>query len=219
MNALPVQMAPSASPGSFAALGRDRLLGRSRLVESLPTARLSGHRLIRTDTVGTGRRARSRALYANDNGISDTGLASAIHVPESSIQNSAKALSSAGPLAVDRLIILLERLPAEWAGPGTSPPSVEAVADVLTVSYLISPLSKMPEVEVDPDSGSVSLIWTRRDKRRSFALMFDGDRRVIGTIACLDGGQYVPWSLAVDQEVQIAARLENSDVAELLTDQ
>jgi len=218
MNAL-TAIGPSALQGLSPAPRPAPVLGRRRFIESLPTARLSGHRLIRTDRVGTGRRAKSHAFYANDSGFSDTGLVSAVNVPEALIQNSAKTLSPTGPLTVDRLIIFLERVPTEWAGPGTVPPSIQAIADVLAVSYLITPLSTMPEIEVDPDSGGVSLIWTRKDKRRSFALLFDGDHRVVGTMACLDGGNYKPWGLSVDQEVQIAMRLEDPDVMALLAAQ
>ena len=197
----------------------DRTLGPQRQVELQPTARRPGHRLIGNRLVGAGRRAKLRPHYAYQFGVSDTGLVPAVNVSETLIQNSAKTLSSTVPLAVDRLIIFLERVPPEWAGPGTAPPSVEALADVLAVSYFISPQSTMPEIEVDPDSGGVSLIWTRKDKRRSFALIFDGDHRVVGTMACLDGGSYKPWALAVDQEVQIAMRLEDSDVMALLAAQ
>jgi hypothetical protein len=216
MSAQLSEIAPSASVALFKEPRRERLLGRSRVVDAAPTARLSGHRLIKSRAPRLGQSGKLVPLYENSFGVSDTGLASAIDISELSIQNSSKELSQPVPLVVDRLIIFLERMSAGWAGPCTFPPSAQTVEDVLAVSYLVGPLSKMPEVEVDPDSGSVSLIWTRRDKRRSFALMFDGDRRVIGTMACLDGGEYVPWSLAVDREVQIAAHLEDADVAELL---
>jgi hypothetical protein len=75
----------------------------------------------------------------------------------------------------------------------------------------------MPEVEVDQEDGSVHLIWSSKDKRRSFLLAFNGNGSVIGALSCLDGLKYTPWAFSVSAETAIASRLSDDAVEGLLS--
>jgi hypothetical protein len=117
----------------------------------------------------------------------------------------------------DRIIFALETTEKNWAGPGSMPPLQSAIDDFISIAYLLQSNYRMPEVEVDQEDGSVHLIWSSKDKRRSFLLAFNGNGRVIGALSCLDGLKYTPWAFSVSAETAIASRLSNDAVEGLLS--
>lgn len=117
----------------------------------------------------------------------------------------------------DRIIFALETTEKNWAGPGSMPPLQSAIDDFISMAYLLQHNYRMPEVEVDQEDGSVHLIWSARNNRRSFLLAFNGNGRVIGALSCLDGLEYKPWAFSVSDEIAIASRLADDVVERLLT--
>jgi hypothetical protein len=117
----------------------------------------------------------------------------------------------------DRIIFALETTEKNWAGPGSMPPLQSAVDDFISIAYLLQSNYRMPEVEVDQEDGSVHLIWSAKNNRRSFLLAFNGNGRVIGALSCLDGLEYTPWAFSVSAEIAIASRLAVDAVEGLLS--
>jgi hypothetical protein len=70
-----------------------------------------------------------------------------------------------------------------------------------------------PIVEVDEDS-STALLWERED--HTFALTFNGNERVIGTLSPRQA-DYHPWTLPVESAEEIINRVSAAQVNYLLT--
>jgi hypothetical protein len=106
-----------------------------------------------------------------------------------------------------------------WAGSGSLAPSRTAIEDFIVVSKVFGKSYRMPEIEVDTETGDIDLIWAAANYRRTFTMIFNGNGKVIGVLTCLDGKiQHDPWSLCVRDGVSILDRLNDSAVKELLED-
>jgi hypothetical protein len=67
----------------------------------------------------------------------------------------------------------------------------------------------MPLIEVEEEDGVVSLRWLSAQGQRSFSLVFKGSGRVTAITATVDPPRSNAWSAPVDDDVQIASRLED----------
>ena len=183
----------------------------------LSTSCQVNYQLVSTKKIGDRRSSKFEHIYKFDPEIPKHNLASLLNISSNAIQKIVdKPQTSPAPIAVDKIIIFLERLVDGWAGEESVAPKESAIRDLLAISYFLPPSSRMPEIEVDPDDGGVSLIWTAINKRRSFALIFNGNNKVVGTMACLDGYRYIPWSHFADQEVRISIELEHEVIMSLV---
>ncbi|MBX5181678.1 hypothetical protein HJB88_03325 [Rhizobium sp. NZLR5] len=72
----------------------------------------------------------------------------------------------------------LGRLRAGWAGEGTIAPGTKLILDIQNVAASFPAETSMPEIEVDPDDGSVILRWMSLDADCSLSLTFLGKREV-----------------------------------------
>lgn len=116
----------------------------------------------------------------------------------------------------EKLTARLGRLQPGWAGPGSAAPNDSMLRDLLTVSYAVPPGALAPDVEVDPDDGAITLLWTSYPRQASFALIFNGGARVLGVLAARDGTDYEPWALSVERERELAYKLESDDLLGIL---
>jgi len=113
---------------------------------------------------------------------------------------------------------LLE-LKSEWAGPNTRSPSVWMIENVRTVANRNLQYARAPdEIEVDPDDGSITLHWTRKDCGQSFALAFQTRSKVIGVLTDLfQKTGYPPWRIPIEDSDAIREKLAHPTVNNLLT--
>jgi hypothetical protein len=72
----------------------------------------------------------------------------------------------------------------------------------------------LPDVEVDGEDGSVTLCW--RGDSGAFALLATGTGRVSAVLSPYRES-YKPWTLPATEVERIARRLEEPEVARLLT--
>jgi hypothetical protein len=118
--------------------------------------------------------------------------------------------------AADKIVGELGRIKDGWAGPDTVAPSKAVLDDVETVAMRLPSNLKMPAIDVDEEDGSVAIRWLAEDRSRSFSLVFRGNARVSGVFATIEPPRSVSWSLGVAEEVQIASKLEENLVRQLI---
>lgn len=118
----------------------------------------------------------------------------------------------------DRIARELEDLSDGWAGEGSYAPKSKTVQELTTVIDQLSFKIRMPSVEVDPDDGSVSLTWLAPDRQRSFTFVFMGDGKVTGVFATVAPPRSKGWSVPVDNDVQLAAKLEQQAIADVISE-
>ncbi|MGR9224035.1 hypothetical protein [Rhizobium leguminosarum] len=83
------------------------------------------------------------------------------------------------PFSVGQTIAMeLGRLNTGWAGDGTVAPGTKLVLDIQNAAASFPAEASMPEVEVDPDDGSVILRWITSNAERSLSLTFLGKGEV-----------------------------------------
>jgi hypothetical protein len=116
----------------------------------------------------------------------------------------------------DKIVRELGRVKDGWAGPGTVAPSKRVLADVETVAMRLPLNLKTPTIDIDEEEGSVALRWIAADKESSFSLVFRGNGKVLGVLATIEPPRSVSWSLGVREEVQIAFKLEENLVRNLI---
>jgi hypothetical protein len=129
---------------------------------------------------------------------------------------TAPATGRCGIDAIDDLIFSAELLEPGWDCADAVAPNEEALRDAYFASYALSEETVEPEVEVDVEMGTLRLIWTSPNGRRSFALVFKGQGKVIGVFTCLDGTKHAPWSLPATNDVCLAIRLEDPLIENVL---
>jgi hypothetical protein len=117
---------------------------------------------------------------------------------------------------IDYLVLRLERLSSGWAGTGSRAPRDSAIDDAVELAYCLPVNATLPEIEVDPDTGTITLFWSNSESRSTFALSFDGSGRVLGTIASLSIGPFEPWIISVRHEVALARKLETEAVRKII---
>lgn len=79
----------------------------------------------------------------------------------------------------------LERLKDGWAGPGSVAPSSAVLADLDRVLAELPEHYDIPEVEVDPDSGHVTLRWQAQGAQEALAFVISGSRQVLAITTLL----------------------------------
>jgi hypothetical protein len=121
-----------------------------------------------------------------------------------------------GIRVIDDLIFSAELLEPGWECPEALAPSGDILRDAYLASCALPAETVEPEVEVDIEVGTLRLIWTSPNGRRSFALVFRGTGKVIGVFTCLDGTDYETWSLPVAKDVGLAIRFEDTLVESVL---
>ena len=92
-----------------------------------------------------------------------------------------------------RLETLMSDVPDGWAGAGSLALPKPVVADVVAILPLLPAEAVMPEVEVDPECGTVTLSWMADDMSSGFSLVFVGNGCVVGVMS---GELHMaPWKL------------------------
>jgi hypothetical protein len=129
------------------------------------------------------------------------------------------ATKSTGWSAIaEDIVSELGRLTHGWAGPGTVPPSEEVVNDIERVVGCLSPTVRRPSVEVDDETGHVTLSWLSEDQRRMFSLLFAGNDEVIGSFTSLIAGETErPWRHNTKEENKIVAALDSERTRAVLS--
>ncbi|MCP1931788.1 hypothetical protein [Bradyrhizobium elkanii] len=133
-------------------------------------------------------------------------------------RDDARVLIGFAETAGDRIVRELGRIKDGWAGPGTVAPSATMLADVEAVVAHLLANAKMPSIEVDEEDGSVALRWVAASRNQSFSLVFRGNGKVSGVLATIDPPRSKSWSLTVNDEIQIASRLDEQAARQLITD-
>ncbi|WP_157505486.1 hypothetical protein [Geminicoccus roseus] len=116
----------------------------------------------------------------------------------------------------ERALLDLQSLSDDWAGPGTTPPSDHAKADVEALRLLLAQAQTAPEFEVDESDGQITLRWVDAAMERSFALVVPGNKTVIAVGSAGTGLSPRVQTLAVDDEAALQALLEQPSVAALI---
>lgn len=82
----------------------------------------------------------------------------------------------------------LGRLRDGWAGPDSHAPSTTTINDIVLVLFTTVSIIRNvePDVEVDPDTGSVSLRWYDAERNNSLTISFFGAGKVIATHSSLE---------------------------------
>ncbi|MGY3035923.1 hypothetical protein ACVIIV_005093 [Bradyrhizobium sp. USDA 4354] len=127
-----------------------------------------------------------------------------------------KPLFAPAQTVADKIVRELGRVRDGWAGPGTVAPSKRVLADVETVAMRLPLNLKTPLIDIDEEDGSVALRWIAADKESSFSLVFRGNGKVLGVLATIEPPRSVSWSLGVREEVQIAFKLDENLVRNLI---
>ena len=118
--------------------------------------------------------------------------------------------STGWPAIAENIVSELGRLTHGWAGPGTVPPSEEVVNDIERVAGCLPPTVHRPSVEVDDETGHVTLSWLSADQRRMFSLLFAGNNEVIGSFTSLIADETErPWRHNTEEENKIVAALDS----------
>lgn len=120
----------------------------------------------------------------------------------------APVVSQASVSPIEAIVIRIARLQPGWGGEQSVIPSENVQADLIKfASYLPANLTA-PEVEVDPEDGSVTLIWERSPLREgTFAVVFTGSGFAIG--ASPSDSDFRPWRLPVSDEWSLIDHLED----------
>lgn len=92
-------------------------------------------------------------------------------------------------------------------------PASELIDAVYNLSYLLEPNTRFPMVEVDEDSGAVSLMWLLPKRKSSFTLTYTNRLTVIGVVSGPDN-QVPSWEFGLNAEGQIAKKLQDASIRE-----
>jgi hypothetical protein len=96
-------------------------------------------------------------------------------------------LSAVKPFA-EQITRELDRLTDGWYGPGSKAPGREVLQDLDAVlSQLLTDAPK-PDVEIDDDTGAVTLRWGGAEGDIMLALVFNGDRHVVAVTTRVAAG-------------------------------
>ena len=129
--------------------------------------------------------------------------------PSQNIEDYVASKSVGWTAIADEIIYELGRLPRDWAGSGTMVPSNATITDVECVIGYFPAQTRRPAVEVDAETGHVSLSWFSSDNRQMFSLLFTGNNHeVIGSYSSLNPGEAArPWKYKVEEEAKIVRRV------------
>ncbi|TBD68308.1 hypothetical protein ELH16_08570 [Rhizobium ruizarguesonis] len=109
----------------------------------------------------------------------------------------------------------LGRLKNGWAGSGSVAPSANILRDIQLVASSLPSSTRSPDVEVDPDDGSVVLRWMQEGALRSFSLTFVGQGRVTGFYSA-DDSSAPAWRLKASDSIRLAIKFSADNVQSLL---
>jgi hypothetical protein len=113
----------------------------------------------------------------------------------------------------------LEQLEAGWAGDGTVVPSEGILKDVRYLFMEALEWVDVPGAEVDPDTGTVTLSWSRPGRPAEFSLVLRGKGEVTGVLTELPPTNYRPWRLPLSDLGAISKRLQEPKVRDLIAGQ
>lgn len=109
----------------------------------------------------------------------------------------------------------LGRLKNGWSGAGSVAPSDNILRDIQLVASSVPSLTRAPDVEVDPEDGSVVLRWMEAGASRSFSLTFVGQGWVTGFYSA-DDTSAPAWRLRASDSIRLAIKFSNDNVQSLL---
>ncbi|TBB25193.1 hypothetical protein ELH51_27315 [Rhizobium ruizarguesonis] len=116
---------------------------------------------------------------------------------------------------IDVVVRELGRVEPGWAGEDSVAPSTRVLRDIRSVSVCLPQFIKMPEVEIEPDDGSVILRWTDDAATASFSLSFHGKGEVIGFLSATNDAKPA-WKCKVDSFSVLAVRTSDEKIRSLL---
>jgi hypothetical protein len=85
----------------------------------------------------------------------------------------------------------LDRLQDGWCGPDSRAPSSGVLADFDRILTAIPTGALSPEVEVDDETGNLTLRWSSTDRAVGFSFVLRGDRRALAVKTVLGDGPIV----------------------------
>ncbi|MFS8115184.1 hypothetical protein QD460_25960 [Rhizobium jaguaris] len=115
---------------------------------------------------------------------------------------------------VEVVVRELGRVKAGWAGEGSVAPSTKVLRDIRSASVCLPQFVKMPEVEIEPDDGSVVLRWMDEAAIASFSLSFHGKSEVIGFLSTTENSTPA-WKCRVDAFSVLAVRTSDERIRSL----
>jgi hypothetical protein len=111
-----------------------------------------------------------------------------------------------------KIVESLEELQDGWAGEDSIRPIPGIVDAIGQVALCLPASTRMPEVDVDSSSGTVSLNWWDRAEENCFSLVFPSETIVIGITSKMEHRPQ-SWRHEVSDEAIIADEIERSDFA------
>jgi hypothetical protein len=97
----------------------------------------------------------------------------------------------------EKLLSEVERLKDHWAGPDSVAPPKEVVRDLRAFLSQLEPKTRVPEVDVDTDDGSVTLRWPVGNS--VFSCVLSGKGAVTGVFSSLKDQRPASWRCKVDE--------------------
>lgn len=122
--------------------------------------------------------------------------------------DASSSLTTSRASVADSVTMELARLKDGWDGAGSISPNTRIKADVQAVLEAMPSRVSMPEMEVEPDDGTVALRWISPDLQASFSLVFRGDGKVTGVLSKINPPRSTPWTAEVSDDVRIAGEFE-----------
>jgi len=148
---------------------------------------------------------------------SDRAMLAGSHVYASRIATFSNLAVSGRFATASQILRNLGRLTDGWAGDDTVAPSHGVIKDFQAASIAFPPLVSLPEIEVDPDDGSVVLRWITAEGKETFSLTFVGNGSVTGYFSS-DTSAEPAWSAMVTEARKLATKFTEENVLKLLTD-
>ncbi|MBY3066217.1 hypothetical protein HFO74_22820 [Rhizobium laguerreae] len=124
--------------------------------------------------------------------------------------------SGRDPNVAQKVVRELGRLKNGWAGLDSVAPSGNILRDIQLVASSLPSSTRSPDVEVDPDDGSVVLRWMQQAALRSFSLTFVGEGWVTGFYSA-DDSSAPAWRLKASDSIRLAIKFSPDNVQSLLT--
>src|SRR5690554_1291916 len=99
----------------------------------------------------------------------------------------------------------LSSLRLEWMRSGHDPcVASEILSDIQAFRECVPSGACLPEIEIDPDDGFISLRWLDHQHTKSVTATFFGANRVIVTFSALDGSDFPARELDVQNTVEVS---------------
>ncbi len=117
---------------------------------------------------------------------------------------------------LEPVIRALEALRPGWAGPESVIPSDNAIATLRVLADAPLRGARRPDVEVDPETGEVTLSWLRADFKCSFTLHFRSDGEAVGVLVEYPVSTYSPWRFPASTIESLSRRLQDPRVWDLI---